>query len=321
MENILEIKNLNIAFKLEETQARAVHELNLTLKKGKSLGIVGESGCGKSVTAMSILKLLPSNGIIESGEIFYNGETVIDYSEKKMQSIRGNRIALIPQDPLTSLNPLYTVGEQISEVIELHQGVSKKSAMSLAVEALNIVKIPDAKNRYNDYPHQFSGGMRQRAIIAMALSCNPELIIADEPTTALDVTVQAQILGLIQSVQAKRSTSLLLITHDLGVVAEVCDEVAVMYAGRIVEKGDVNSLLTSQLHPYTKGLLESLPTLRSKKLKPIEGQPPEIGENISGCVFHPRCPYKISICDKAVPENYQINGSHSVSCHLHRQNR
>lgn len=318
MENILEIKNLSIGFKLENETLKAVHGISLSLEKGKSLGIVGESGCGKSVTAMSIMRLLPSNAVIESGEIFYNGKNILKYSNKEIQKIRGNKIALVPQDPLTSLNPLYTIGEQLSEVIEFHQGVSKKSAKSMVINALKQVKIPEAEDRLNDYPHQFSGGMRQRAIIGMALSCNPELIIADEPTTALDVTIQAQILSLIKSIQKEYNTSLLLITHDLGVIAEVCDNVAVMYAGRIMEYGDVKSIFNNPLHPYTKGLMESLPDLKSKRLKPINGQPPSIDEQINGCIFHPRCPFKINVCENQIPETYFISNSHKVSCHLRK---
>ncbi|EKE04187.1 MAG: hypothetical protein ACD_20C00097G0004 [uncultured bacterium] len=317
MDNILEIKNLNIGFKLEDEFARAIHGVNLSLEKGKSLGVVGESGCGKSVTATSIMRLLPSNAVVESGEIVYNGQNLLKYTEKEMQKIRGNKIVLIPQDPLTSLNPLYTIGDQIAEAIELHQKVSKKEARSIAIEALRQVKIPEPENRLNDYPHQFSGGMRQRVIIAMALSCNPELIIADEPTTALDVTVQAQILNLIKSIQEKYSTTLLLITHDLGVVAEVCDKVAVMYAGRIVEYADVKTIFSNPMHPYTKGLLESLPSFESKRLKPINGQPPNIDEKISGCMFHPRCSSRMDICENLEPGSNFISDSHEVCCHLY----
>jgi len=316
MENILEIKNLNISFEMEDQTARAVHGISLIIKRGKDLGVVGESGCGKSVTAMSIMKLLPSNAIIDSGVILYNGENILEFSNHKMQKIRGSKIVLIPQDPLTSLNPLYTIGDQISEVIELHQGISKKEARIKVIEAMQKVKIPEAEDRLNDYPHQFSGGMRQRVIIAMALSCNPELIIADEPTTALDVTVQAQILNLIKDIQDKYQTSLLLITHDLGVVAEICDDIAVMYAGRIVEYADINSIFNNPLHPYTKGLLESIPTVKTEKLSPINGHPPGILDKIPGCQFHPRCKYKMEICDKVEPKLEPVNQFHKVSCHL-----
>ncbi len=317
MNNIIEIKNLNISFQLEDELARAVHGVSFSLKKGFVLGIVGESGCGKSVTAMSIMRLLPSNAVIESGEILYNGKNLLDFSAKQMQTIRGKKISLIPQDPLTSLNPLYTVGEQIIETIEYHRKVSRKEAREIAIESLRQVKIPEPENRLNDYPHQFSGGMRQRAIIAMALCCNPELIIADEPTTALDVTVQAQILDLIRQIQAEKGTSLIFITHDLGVIAEFCDYVAVMYAGRIVEYAKVKDIFKNPLHPYTKGLLESLPSPDKDVLNVIAGQPPAITENISGCVFHPRCPYKMDICDKNEPVLTLKDSQHQVYCHLY----
>jgi peptide/nickel transport system ATP-binding protein/oligopeptide transport system ATP-binding protein len=316
MENLLEIKNLNVSFKLESQTAKAIHDISFFLKKKESLAIVGESGCGKSVTAMSIMRLLPSNALIDSGEILWKNDNILRYSDNEMRAIRGNKIALIPQDPMTSLNPLYTIGEQIYETVMLHQNLSKKEAKEIAIKSLEDVKIPEAAKRYNDYPHQFSGGMRQRVIIAMALCCNPELIIADEPTTALDVTVQAQILNLITSIQKERGTSLLLITHDLGVVAETCNNVAVLYAGRIVEYTDVLSIFKNPLHPYTKGLMESLPTKGTEKLKAIKGQPPAISENISGCPFHPRCKHKMEICEKEVPQLSIVAENHKVSCFL-----
>jgi len=316
-ENILEIKNLNISFQLEDELARAVHGVSFSLKKGEVLGIVGESGCGKSVTAMSIMQLLPSNAVIESGEILYNGKNLLNLSKKEMQKIRGSKISLIPQDPLTSLNPLYTIGEQIIETIEYHRGIPRKKAENIAIETLRSVKIPEPENRLNDYPHQFSGGMRQRAIIAMSLCCNPELIIADEPTTALDVTVQAQILELIKQIQAERGTSLIFITHDLGVIAEFCNHVAVMYAGRIVEYAQVKDIFNNPLHPYTKGLLESLPSPDKEVLNVIPGQPPAITENISGCVFHPRCPYRMPVCKNTEPVLTVKENNQQVYCHLY----
>lgn len=315
--NILEIKNLNISFKIHESQAQAIYGVNLELEKGKSLGLVGESGCGKTITAMSVLKLLPKNAIINEGQILFEGQNIFEVEDKDLSKIRGAKIALIPQDPLTSLNPLFTVGEQILEAIELHKKVKGKQAKDLAIKALNDVKLPEAQSRFNDYPHQFSGGMRQRAIIAMALSCDPQLIIADEPTTALDVTVQAQILNLIKEIQQKRGLSLLLITHDLGIVAEVCDKVAVMYAGRIVEHSNTKQIFDKPLHPYTQGLLESLPTSKSKKLKPIKGQPPSITENISGCPFHPRCKFKMDKCVSNEPELLEIESGHKTACWLY----
>lgn len=321
MEKILEIKDLHVSFKLDEDTARAIHGVNLSIGKGMSLGVVGESGCGKTVTAMSVIRLLPRNAIIEKGEILYKGKNILNYSQKKIQSLRGDKIALIPQDPLTSLNPLYTIGDQITEVITEHLDLSGQQAKELAIETLKSVKIPEAEDRFNDYPHQFSGGMRQRAIIAMALCCNPELIIADEPTTALDVTVQAQILNLIKSVQQKHNTSLLLITHDLGVVAEVCDHVTVMYAGRIIEYSDVRSVFNKPLHPYTIGLMESLPTTRDKKLKAIPGQPPSITEEINGCPFYARCPYKFEVCLEIDPPLIEYESGHWAACHLYNHGK
>lgn len=336
MKNILEIKNLNISFRMEDETAQAVHGVSFSLEKCKVLGIVGESGCGKSVTAMSILRLLPKEAVVDAEEITYNGINLVNLTEKELQKIRGSKISLIPQDPMTALNPLYIVGEQIAETIRHHQKVSNKEAKQLAIEALRSVKIPEPEKRYDDYPHQFSGGMRQRAIIAMSLCCNPELIIADEPTTALDVTVQAQILDLIKQIQSEREMSLVFITHDLGVVAEFCDYVAVMYAGRIVEYAKVADIFKepgnsedceknikdcinksdNYRHPYTKGLLESLPSPDKEVLNVIPGQPPSITEEITGCVFHPRCPYRMEICEKKEPGLSERAG-HKLFCHLY----
>lgn len=317
MEKILEIKDLSLGFKIEEHFFKALHGINFYLEKGKSLGLVGESGCGKSLTASSVMRLLPSNALIETGEILFKNENLLNFSKKQMQQIRGNKIVLIPQDPLTSLNPLYTIGEQVVEAIEYHTDLSKTQAKELAIKVLKDVKIPEAEKRYDDYPHQFSGGMRQRVIIAMALSCNPELIIADEPTTALDVTVQAQIMDLIKNIQKQYGTSLLLITHDLGVVAETCDNVAVMYAGRIVEYADTTALFESPKHPYTKGLIASLPENKKEKLKPIEGQPPSIYETTHGCPFYNRCPKRMDICTTVFPEISKISKNHMVNCYLY----
>jgi oligopeptide/dipeptide ABC transporter ATP-binding protein len=320
MTKLLEIKNLNVAFKVDKYVLRAVHNVNLDIEKGKSLGLVGESGCGKTVTAMSILRLLPQNAVIQSGQIFYNGKNLLEHTEKQMQKIRGSKIVLIPQDPLTSLDPLYTIGAQILEAVELHRGIKGKEAKQIVIESLRSVKIPEPEKRLGDYPHQFSGGMRQRVIIAMALSCNPEFIIADEPTTALDVTVQAQILNLIKEIQREKNTSMLLITHDLGVVAETCDKVAVMYAGRVVEYADVKSIFDAPSHPYTQGLLASLPKSGGGRLKPIKGQPPSITEYVSGCPFHPRCPYKMDICVEKEPELFSISPTHKAACYLLDEN-
>ena len=313
----LEIKNLRISFRRGNTLFEAVHGVSFSLGDGMALGIVGESGCGKTISAMSVMRLLPSTAVITEGEIIYNGLDILSLSEKEMRMIRGNKIALIPQDPLTSLNPLYTIGDQLMEVILLHQDVTKKEAKEIALESLNMVKIPDASKRFDDYPYQFSGGMCQRVIIAMALASEPDLIIADEPTTALDVTVQAQIMELFSEIRQKRKTSLILITHDLGLISENVDDVAVMYAGAVVEYASVKELFLNPSHPYTKGLLGSLPRGSKERLKIIEGQPPQVGEIISGCRFHPRCEFVMDKCNKKYPERYFLSDNHSVNCFLY----
>ena len=313
----LEIKNLRISFRRANTLFEAVHGVSFSLGDGRALGIVGESGCGKTLSAMSVMRLLPSTAVITEGEIIYNGLDILSLSEKEMRMIRGNKIALIPQDPLTSLNPLYTIGDQLMEVILLHQEVTKKEAKEIALESLNMVKIPDASKRFDDYPYQFSGGMCQRVIIAMALASEPDLIIADEPTTALDVTVQAQIMELFSEIRQKRKTSLILITHDLGLISENVDDVAVMYAGAVVEYASVKELFLNPSHPYTKGLLGSLPRGSKERLKIIEGQPPQVGEIISGCRFHPRCEFVMDKCNKKYPERYFLSDNHSVNCFLY----
>lgn len=313
----LEIKNLRISFRRGNTLFEAVHGVSFSLGDGMALGIVGESGCGKTISAMSVMRLLPSTAVITEGEIIYNGLDILSLSEKEMRMIRGNKIALIPQDPLTSLNPLYTIGNQLMEVILLHQEVTKKEAKEIALDALSMVKIPDASRRFDDYPYQFSGGMCQRVIIAMALASEPDLIIADEPTTALDVTVQAQIMELFSEIRQKRKTSLILITHDLGLISENVDDVAVMYAGEVVEQTSVKELFLNPSHPYTKGLLESLPRGDKRRLKIIEGQPPQVGQIISGCRFHPRCEFVMDKCNKKYPERYFLSDNHSVNCFLY----
>lgn len=313
----LEIKNLRISFRRGSSLFEAVHGVSFSLGDGRALGIVGESGCGKTLSAMSVMRLLPSTAVITEGEIVYNGLDILSLSEKEMRMIRGNKIALIPQDPLTSLNPLYTIGDQLMEVILLHQEVTKKEAKEIALESLNMVKIPDASKRFDDYPYQFSGGMCQRVIIAMALASEPDLIIADEPTTALDVTVQAQIMELFSEIRQKRKTSLILITHDLGLISENVDDVAVMYAGAVVEYASVKALFLNPSHPYTKGLLGSLPRGSKERLKIIEGQPPQVGEIISGCRFHPRCEFVMDKCNKKYPERYFLSDNHSVNCFLY----
>ena len=315
--NILTVKNLNIGFNLSDGFRQAVYNVNFELNKGETLAIVGESGCGKTISTMSILRLLPETAEIKSGEILYHGENLLDYPQKQMQKIRGKKIALIPQDPMTSLNPLYTIGNQLLEVIELHQGAKGKEAFNIAVKALEKVKIPDAKEKMNAYPHEFSGGMKQRVIIAMALACNAEIIIADEPTTALDVTVQAQIMDILKEIKEKDNISIILITHDLGIVAQNADKIAVMYAGRIVEYAPNRELFENPKHPYTKALLNVILDINTKKIETIDGQPPSITDNITGCPFHPRCIDCFRKCTETEPVLKNLNPKHKSACHLY----
>ena len=316
MSTILEIKNLNLGFNLSDGFRQAVWDVSFSLERGETLAIVGESGCGKTVSTMSILQLLPETAKIQSGEICFDGENLLNLSQKQMQKIRGKRIALIPQDPMTSLNPLYTIGNQLLEVIELHQGLKGKEAFDVALNALEKVKIPDAKEKMSAYPHEFSGGMKQRVIIAMALACHAEVIIADEPTTALDVTVQAQIMEILREIKKQENLSVILITHDLGIVAQNADKVAVMYAGRIVEYAPVKELFKNPKHPYTKALLNVILYINTEKVETIDGQPPSIENNISGCPFHPRCAQCMEICVTENPPKRTIDGS-VVCCHLY----
>ncbi|MDP3508113.1 MAG: ABC transporter ATP-binding protein [Candidatus Melainabacteria bacterium] len=313
---LLEIQNLATAFPTEAGMARAVDDVTLSVEKGKVLGIVGESGCGKSITSLSILRLIPPPGKIVGGQIRLDGKNLLEFSEAQMRGVRGNRIALIPQDPMTSLNPVYTVGAQIMEAVELHQKVSKAEARKKAIAVLDRVRIPEARNRVDDYPHQFSGGMRQRVMIAMALACEPELLIADEPTTALDVTVQAQILDLLREIQKDQGTAIVLITHDLGVVAEMCDTVAVMYAGSVVEYASVEELFKSPKHPYTIGLMNSLPKPGSQRLIPIEGQPPSLVNLPNGCRFANRCSLRVDSCELSIPPLEEKSAGHDARCFL-----
>lgn len=311
---LLEIQGLKTVFPTENGLAVAVDDLGFSVPKGSVLGIVGESGCGKSITSLSILRLVPPPGRIAAGRILFEGRDLLTLSEAQMRSVRGNQIALIPQDPMTSLNPVYTIGDQIMEAIELHQKVGKKEARQRAIEVLDQVRIPQASSRIDDYPHQFSGGMRQRVMIAMALSCNPKLLIADEPTTALDVTVQAQILELLRTIQREHGMSILLITHDLGVVAEMCDNVAVMYAGSVVEMAEVNELFKNPLHPYTIGLMNSLPRPGNSRLTPIQGQPPSLIDLPQGCRFADRCSLVEPKSREAVPALEEKAPGHKVRC-------
>ncbi len=311
---LLDIQHLSVVFDTESGQARAVDDLSISLEKGRVLGLVGESGCGKSITALSILRLVPAPGRVTGGQILFDGQDIRALPEERLQTIRGNQVALIPQDPMTSLNPVYTIGDQIIEAIELHQKVSRREARKRAIEVLDRVRIPQAAGRVDDYPHQFSGGMRQRVMIAMALSCKPKLLIADEPTTALDVTVQAQILDLLRSIQKEEGMSILLITHDLGVVAEMCDSVAVMYAGSVVEYAGVHDLFKRPRMPYTVGLLNSIPRPDSERLRAIPGQPPGLVDLPPGCRFADRCPLVEPRCRLAVPPLEEKARGHFARC-------
>lgn len=313
---ILEVKNLNLGFQCEEEFRQALYDVSFSLEKGKMLSIVGESGCGKTMSAMSILGLIPKTARITAGEILFNGENLITKTHKQMQKIRGGKIALIPQDPMTSLNPLYTVGDQLLEIIKIHQGLSGQEAEQKAIEAFEAVQIPAAKSRLKNYPHEFSGGMKQRAIIAMALACQAEILIADEPTTALDVTIQAQIMKLLNDIKTNSDTSILLITHDLALVSENADEIAVMYAGRIVENAPSREFFANPNHPYSKALLKSLPSNRGEKLETIKGQPPTLSQQIDGCKFNPRCEFCMDICTQKVPNLENITPEHKSACYL-----
>lgn len=316
MNNILEIKNLDLFFKSEEQDFQALYDINLNFEKGKIHSIVGESGCGKTMTAMSVLRLLPKNAFIKNGQILFNGENLLDYKEFQMRDLRGNKIALIPQDPMTSLNPLYTVGNQLVEAIQVHSRVNERQALRKAREVMDLVKIADADKKLNFYPHEFSGGMKQRIIIAMALACNAELIIADEPTTALDVTIQKQIMDLILEIKNELGTTVILISHDLALVSNYTDTVNVMYSGHVVEQAGVNEFFKNPKHPYSIALLNSLPnTNPNLKLKTITGAPPSIQEQISGCKFYPRCDFfEEGLCNVKIPMLEQKSPEHYSAC-------
>lgn len=315
---ILEVKNLNLGFQFEEDFKQALYDVSFSLEQGKMLSIVGESGCGKTMSAMSILNLVPKNAKITSGEVIFNGENILNKTQKEMQHIRGSKIALIPQDPMTSLNPLYTIGDQLLEILRFHQNLQGDEAIKKAVEAFDAVQIPSAKSRLKNYPHEFSGGMKQRAIIAMALACNAEILIADEPTTALDVTIQAQIMNLLNDIKINNGTSILLITHDLALVSENTDDIAVMYSGRIVEKAPSKNFFSNPNHPYSIALLKSLPSNRGEKLETIQGQPPTLSQIINGCKFNPRCPKRMNICTQKIPELINITETHRSACFLNK---
>ncbi|MGZ3772902.1 MAG: ABC transporter ATP-binding protein [Pseudobdellovibrionaceae bacterium] len=316
---LLDVQNLKTRFKTDDGTFLAVDDVSFSVKKGQTLGIVGESGCGKSVTSLSIMRLIQKPGNIESGKILFKGQDLLSLSDDKMRDIRGNEIAMIFQEPMTSLNPVYTIGDQIEEAILLHQKeLNKQQARERAVDMLRIVGIPAPEKRFHEYPHQLSGGMRQRVMIAMAISCNPELLIADEPTTALDVTIQAQILDLMRKLQKDFRAGMILITHDLGVVAEMCQEVAVMYAGRVVEFGTVEDIFYRPKHPYTRGLLDSIPHFETgqklEQLKTIKGMVPSLYNLPKGCRFADRCPYAQEDCRQAYPNFENLRGTHKVAC-------
>ena len=315
--SILEIKNLNVHYLTDEGTVYAVNGVNLSLEPGESLGLVGETGAGKTTISLSVIGTLPMPpGKITEGEIWFEGKNLLKLSEREMRKIRGKKISMIFQDPMTALNPLKTVGDQIAEGIKEHSKCSRKDALIEAMKILEMVGIP--AERANEYPHQFSGGMKQRVVIAIALACNPMLLLADEPTTALDVTIQAQVLELIQKLQSELNTAMILITHDLGVVSETCDKVAIMYAGQIVESGKWIDIYKNPSHPYTKGLFGSIPTLDKdiERLTPIEGSMPDPMDLPSGCAFHPRCADCMEKCSKAAPEPVEISPGHVVRCHL-----
>lgn len=321
MKNVLEVKDLHVSFHTHAGEVKAVRGVNFNVGQGETVAIVGESGCGKSVTAKSIMRLLPSPPVqYKQGSIEFQGKNLFEVSEKEMQRIRGNQISMIFQDPMTSLNPTSKVGSQIMEAILKHNDINKKAAIEKAIDMLKLVGIPQPDKRVNQYPHEFSGGMRQRAMIAMALACNPRLLIADEPTTALDVTIQAQILELMKKIQKETGTSIILITHDLGVVAEVADRVVVMYAGQVVETGTVKELFANPQHPYTMGLLNSIPRLdmdKTQPLSPIIGTPPDLIEPPEGCPFYARCQYAMRVCKGNDPDLEEVRTNQFAACWLH----
>jgi len=316
---LLEVRDLHVSFETRDGTVRAVDGVSLAVDRGRTLGVVGESGSGKSVTALTVMGLTRLPNATISGEVLLDGVDLLGLTGDDLRRVRGKRVAMIFQDPLSSLHPLYTIGWQIVEAIQAHERVSEKAARARALEGLREVGIPNAPDRLSSYPHELSGGMRQRVMIAMALVLDPEILIADEPTTALDVTVQAQILDLVRELQAEHGTAVVLITHDLGVIAETADEVAVMYAGRVAELGPLTGVIDGAEHPYTWGLLQSLPSAessRSEPLHPIEGSPPSLISVPSGCPFHPRCPYAMEVCPREVPGLLPTAPGHAVACHL-----
>ncbi len=313
---LLQVKDLSTSFDVDAGEVRAVNGISFDLEKGKVLGIVGESGSGKSVTAYSIMRILTEPGRITDGQILFNGEDIVTYSEHQMRAFRGKRVSIIFQDPMTSLNPTYTIGNQLREAILLHTDRNRHQANERALEMLQLVGVNEPEKRLKQYPHELSGGMRQRVMIAMALACEPDILIADEPTTALDVTIQAQILELMKDLQKKLGMAIIMITHDLGVIADMCDEIIVMYAGRVCERGTVDEIFYNPCHEYTKGLLRSIPKLDSKnhKLIPIAGSPVDLTNMPKGCAFASRCDCAMKLCLSDLPEELPINDWHKASC-------
>ncbi|TVY03164.1 ABC transporter ATP-binding protein [Cohnella terricola] len=322
MTKLLEIDNLSIEFATPSGPVEVVNGVSLDIEPGQTLGLVGESGSGKSVTSLSVLRLLPNNlARVAEGDIRLNGESLLGMSEKQMQNVRGNRISIIFQEPMTALNPVFKIGRQVREAVRQHNKMSGRAAQKKTIELLSEVGIPSPEQVVNVYPHQLSGGMRQRVMIAMAMASNPEVLIADEPTTALDVTIQAQILDLMRKLQKERGTAIILITHDLGVVAELCDRVCIMYAGQIVEQGDVKTLFKEPKHPYTAGLLKSMPQFTGKEnqLQAISGQVPHPADYAEGCQFAGRCSSRMEMCDTVEPESYDFGNGHRCKCHLYKE--
>jgi len=318
MDPLLRVDHLTTVFDLPSGSVPAVNDVSFEIRQGETLGIVGESGSGKSVTAFSIMRLVQSPGRIAGGSISFKGRNLLQLSEREMRHVRGAEISLIFQEPMTALNPVFTIGDQLRETLLVHGKATRSDAPARAIELLQAVRIPDAPGRVNDYPHQLSGGMRQRVLIAMALACKPALVIADEPTTALDVTIQAQILDLLREMKAAFNLSLMLITHDLGVIAETADRVAVMYAGRIVEQGAVRDVFRAPQHPYTRGLLASIPGgAPGTRLRAIEGTVPMLGALPRGCAFNPRCPDRFEPCTGTPPDDYATGAGHTAKCYLH----
>ncbi|ADC49664.1 oligopeptide ABC transporter ATP-binding protein [Alkalihalophilus pseudofirmus OF4] len=320
-ESIIQVRDLRTSFFTDQGEVKAVDGVTFDVPKGKTLGIVGESGSGKSITSLSILRLIQNPGKVVGGEMIFKGEDLLKKSEAKMRKIRGNEISMIFQEPMTSLNPVYTVGEQIGEAFRIHEGLGKKKAIERSIEMLKLVGIPSPEQRVHQYPHELSGGMRQRVMIAMALACNPELLIADEPTTALDVTIQAQILELMKDLQDRLGMSIIMITHDLGVVAETCDYVAVMYCGKVVEYASIRELFKNPRHPYTVGLLNSLPRhdidLDGEELSVIKGSVPSPADMPKGCRFAPRCPFASDICRERLPELEEDENGNQIRCWIY----